>query len=122
MIGCQRGNATLCLIPRNHTSRRRSRGAWVNGHGAGFRGKGRCYVGRAYSRGRAVDRYRPDPSPAPRPERLSHEGRYALVEPLDPDTHAAALYAASHGDPERERIWDYLPYGPFARKGSSVLT
>jgi RimJ/RimL family protein N-acetyltransferase len=59
----------------------------------------------------------PDPSPAPRPERLSHEGRYALVEPLDPDAHATALYAASHGDPERERIWEYLPYGPFASEG-----
>ena len=56
----------------------------------------------------------PDPSPAPRPERRTHEGRYAIVEPLDPATHADALFAASHGDPERERIWDYLPYGPFA--------
>ena len=36
VIGCQRGNATLCLIPRNHTSRRRSRGAWVNGHERDF--------------------------------------------------------------------------------------
>src|ERR687895_447797 len=56
----------------------------------------------------------PDPSPALRPERRSHEGRYARVEPLDPEAHADALFAASHGDPERERIWDYLPYGPFA--------
>src|SRR4051812_35440270 len=56
----------------------------------------------------------PDPSPAPRPERRSHEGRYVLVEPLDAAAHADALFAASHGDPEREHIWDYLPYGPFA--------
>src|SRR5215212_11713971 len=55
----------------------------------------------------------PDPSPAPRPERRSHEGRYARVEPLDPAAHAADLFAASHGDPQRARIWDYLPYGPF---------
>jgi RimJ/RimL family protein N-acetyltransferase len=55
-----------------------------------------------------------DASPAPRPQRLSHQGRYALVEPLDPAGHAAALFTASHGDPDRERIWDYLPYGPFA--------
>jgi RimJ/RimL family protein N-acetyltransferase len=58
-----------------------------------------------------------DPSPAPRPQRLSHEGRNARVEPLDPGAHTAALFAASHGDPERERIWDYLPYGPFGSEG-----
>jgi RimJ/RimL family protein N-acetyltransferase len=55
-----------------------------------------------------------DPSPAPRPDRRTHEGRYSRVEPLDPATHADALFAASHGTPERVRIWDYLPYGPFA--------
>src|SRR4051812_45237836 len=55
----------------------------------------------------------PDPSPAPRPERRTHQGRYARVEPLDPTAHADALFAASHGDMERARIWDYLPYGPF---------
>ena len=55
----------------------------------------------------------PDPSPAPRPERRVHDGRYAVVEPLDPARHGDDLYAASHGDATRERIWDYLPYGPF---------
>jgi RimJ/RimL family protein N-acetyltransferase len=55
----------------------------------------------------------PDPSPAPRPERRVHEGRYVRVEPLDPVQHADDLYAASHGDAEKARIWDYLPYGPF---------
>src|SRR5918993_2097184 len=58
----------------------------------------------------------PDPSPAPRPERRAHEGRYARVEPLEPAAHADALFTASHGDPERARIWDYLPYGPFASR------
>jgi len=55
----------------------------------------------------------PDPSPAPRPERRGHEGRYARVEPLDPAHHADDLFAASHGDATKTRIWDYLPYGPF---------
>jgi RimJ/RimL family protein N-acetyltransferase len=55
----------------------------------------------------------PDPSPAPRPERRVHEGRYARVEPLDPAHHGDDLFAASHGDAARTRIWDYLPYGPF---------
>ena len=55
----------------------------------------------------------PDPSPAPRPQRRVHEGRYARVEPLEPAIHAADLFKASHGDEPRMRIWDYLPYGPF---------
>jgi RimJ/RimL family protein N-acetyltransferase len=55
----------------------------------------------------------PNPLPAPRPERRTHEGRYVRVEPLDPVSHAVDLFAASHGDEERTRIWDYLPYGPF---------
>jgi RimJ/RimL family protein N-acetyltransferase len=42
-----------------------------------------------------------------------HEGRYARVEPLAPDAHAADLVAAGHGDAVRDRIWEYLPYGPF---------
>lgn len=54
-----------------------------------------------------------DSSPAARPERRAHEGRYVLVEPLDPAIHSAALFAASHGDAARARIWEYLPYGPF---------
>jgi RimJ/RimL family protein N-acetyltransferase len=54
-----------------------------------------------------------DPSPAPRPERRTLEGRYARVEPLDPVAHAAELYEAGHGDKRKARIWAYLPYGPF---------
>ena len=54
-----------------------------------------------------------DPSPAPRPERYSHEGRYACVDPLDARQHGDDLHAASHGSPAKARIWDYLPYGPF---------
>ena len=54
-----------------------------------------------------------DPSPAARPERRVHEGRYGRVEPLDLARHGDDLYVASHGDGIRERIWDYLPYGPF---------
>ena len=39
-------------------------------------------------------------------------GRHVRLEPLDPAGHGAGLWAAaSAGDP---RLWDYLPYGPFA--------
>jgi RimJ/RimL family protein N-acetyltransferase len=39
-------------------------------------------------------------------------GAHVRLEPLDPPRHGAGLWAAaSAGDP---RLWDYLPYGPFA--------
>ena len=41
------------------------------------------------------------------------EGRFVrLVAPQA--THAPALFAGSHGGAETERVWTYLPYGPFA--------
>ena len=51
--------------------------------------------------------------PRPRPERVTRGGRTVSVEPLDPDRHAADLYPLLHGDAERARVWDHLPYGPF---------
>jgi RimJ/RimL family protein N-acetyltransferase len=46
-----------------------------------------------------------------RPARTTIEGDRVRLEPLDPDRHAADLFAAAQGD---EALWDYLPYGPFA--------
>lgn len=37
-------------------------------------------------------------------------GRYAAVERLDADRHAADLHRANRAD---DAIWDFLPYGPF---------
>jgi RimJ/RimL family protein N-acetyltransferase len=54
---------------------------------------------------------RPATAPA---QRVLAGGRVRL-EPLDPDRHAEDLLAAAAGDP---RLWDYLPYGPFADVGS----
>ncbi len=48
--------------------------------------------------------------PPPRPTGQVLEGRYARLEPLRAKAHAAALFAANRAD---DRIWDYLPYGPF---------
>ena len=47
----------------------------------------------------------------PRPEGAVLEGRLARLERLDPDAHAAQLFAAFEG---ADAVWDYLPYGPFA--------
>ena len=46
------------------------------------------------------------------PPREPMEGRFCRLEPLDPDRHAAALFAANASD-EEGRSWTYLPYGPF---------
>jgi RimJ/RimL family protein N-acetyltransferase len=48
--------------------------------------------------------------PPVRPTGLILTGAHVQVEPLFADRHAADLYRAMHAD---DRIWDYLPYGPF---------
>lgn len=49
------------------------------------------------------------PPPAPAGEVL--EGRYARLEPLSADTHAALLFRAYAG---QDQLWDYMAYGPFS--------
>jgi len=49
-----------------------------------------------------------------RPERRVFEGRYVSLEPLLPERDAPDLFAGSHGSPEAEALWTYMPYGPFA--------
>lgn len=51
-------------------------------------------------------------SPAPRPGRNEHTGRFARLEPLDPARHADELWALA-GDPAADATWDYLGYGPW---------
>ncbi|WP_285670508.1 GNAT family N-acetyltransferase [Paralimibaculum aggregatum] len=48
----------------------------------------------------------------PPPSRETMTGRFVRLEPLSLD-HAAALHAANRED-AAGRIWDYLPYGPYA--------
>jgi RimJ/RimL family protein N-acetyltransferase len=47
---------------------------------------------------------------AERPGVAPLEGRYARLERLDADAHAAALFSAFAG---HDALWDYMPYGPF---------
>jgi RimJ/RimL family protein N-acetyltransferase len=49
----------------------------------------------------------------PRPLRVTLDGRYCRVEPLDLARHASQLYAANSLDPGG-RMWTYLFSGPFA--------
>jgi len=53
----------------------------------------------------------PDFVPPPRPEGMPMHGRYAALEPMRAETHAALLYRAFAG---HDHVWDYLPYGPFS--------
>ncbi len=49
-------------------------------------------------------------TPPPRPGNQTLEGRYAKLEPLAPEAHAALLFRAYEG---HDAVWDYMPYGPF---------
>lgn len=47
----------------------------------------------------------------PMPADLTLEGRYARLEPLRADAHAAHLFRAFDG---HDWVWDYMPAGPYA--------
>ena len=51
-------------------------------------------------------------TPPPRPPRETITGSFCRLEILDPDRHAAALFAANTSGDEAKN-WTYLPYGPF---------
>jgi RimJ/RimL family protein N-acetyltransferase len=58
-----------------------------------------------------------DTTPAKRPVRLPLVGRYADVVALDPAVHGDDLYRAATG-PDTDRLWTYLPFGPFGDRAS----
>jgi len=53
------------------------------------------------------------PPPPPGPGRIA--GDHVALERLDPDRHAADLFAANRG---QDWVWDYLGYGPFRDLGT----
>jgi RimJ/RimL family protein N-acetyltransferase len=56
-----------------------------------------------------------DASPAKRPERTTIKGQYVTVTPLDPGSHAEALWVGTCGA-ENEGLWAYLFAGPFRNR------
>jgi RimJ/RimL family protein N-acetyltransferase len=56
--------------------------------------------------GPRVDNWTPPPTPAG----IRLEGRYAVLEPLDAEAHAALLFRAYEG---HDALWDYMLCGPF---------
>ncbi len=63
--------------------------------------------------GRAIDL-----APRPFPERVPHEGRSVVLEPLSAD-HSAELWAAADA---AETSWTYLRYGPFSSRETMTET
>ena len=59
---------------------------------------------------RRLGRLLPDWAPPRRPDAAVLDGRFARLERLDADRHAADLHRANVAS---DAIWDYLPYGPF---------
>lgn len=55
----------------------------------------------------------PDWTPTPTPTRAVLKGRYARLEPLNPDQHGDGLAAALLPPAGDDDTWTYLPYGPF---------
>lgn len=49
-------------------------------------------------------------TPPAAPPHDAMQGRFAVLEPLTPEAHAADLYRSYAG---HDQVWDYLPYGPF---------
>lgn len=52
--------------------------------------------------------------PARRPGTGPYEGRHVRLRALRPAADVEPLFAAAHGTPERESLWAYMAYGPFA--------
>jgi len=58
-----------------------------------------------------------DVTPALPPQRQTLQGRFVIIEPLDPVVHANALYEGTHGN-VRDELWRYLFDGPFSDRSS----
>ena len=53
-------------------------------------------------------------TPGQLPGRKRYEGRYVNLHPVDPERDVVDLYKNSHGNNLNNRIWTYMPYGPFS--------
>jgi len=58
-----------------------------------------------------------DPSSAPRPRRVTFEGRTIRLAPLDAHEHLESLWAAT-GGPQNEHLWTYMFESPFQNRAS----
>jgi RimJ/RimL family protein N-acetyltransferase len=56
----------------------------------------------------------PPPASTEQPTRQIVSGEYVMLAPTNADADAEALFAISHGDEDRLRLWTYMTAGPFA--------
>jgi RimJ/RimL family protein N-acetyltransferase len=52
------------------------------------------------------------------PDNRTLEGRFIRLEKLDLARHGEGLWAALQGPGADEKLWDYLPYGPFGERSA----
>ena len=50
------------------------------------------------------------------PEKKFYSGEYVSLKPVEPEKDVDELFQNSHGSDANERLWTYLPYGPFTNK------
>jgi len=60
--------------------------------------------------GELLENYEPTQPPAAK----LYQGRYVELRPVDPQNDVADLYKNSHGSEAKNRVWTYMPFGPFA--------
>jgi RimJ/RimL family protein N-acetyltransferase len=53
-------------------------------------------------------------APAEFPAKKNYNGKFASLNPVQPDKDVSDLYHNSHGSEKNTGIWTYMPYGPFA--------
>lgn len=58
-----------------------------------------------------------DSPPAPRPQRITMEGRHVTLAPLDPRGHGDDLWESTRGA-ENDPLWRYLFDGPYPDRAS----
>ena len=51
------------------------------------------------------------------PSKKILNGKYVVLEPININKHSKGLYANFSKD-KKNKIWEYLPYGPFKSYGS----
>lgn len=48
------------------------------------------------------------------PPKIILKGKYVTLEPIN-SSHAHELYQLNHNSESDQRLWDYMPYGPFTQ-------
>ena len=61
-----------------------------------------------------------DTRPSQIPEKKVYSGEYVSLQPVEPEKDVDELFQNSHGSDNKERVWAYMPYGPFTNKSEML--